>query len=336
MRGARWVLLVAICAILAWLASTYNTRRRALANQAPARPDLLPAGISGASKDWYFRKTDETGRTLVEIWAKNFKQEKNASDVLLEGVRLHLIKAGGDKFDLVESPAATFQPSQDKLYAAGEVTITLDVPADRPPSHRLVAIHTSGVTFNNKTATASTDRPADFTFENGTGKCVGANYDPDTKELQMRASVEMNLRGRGEKGQPMKLEAGQLVYRELGSFIVLSPWVRLKRDTSTLEGGETVVTLKAGAVELVEALTAKGASIDDNRVTEYSADRLTVHYTPEGDIDKVTGEPNARVVSSVETARTTTTSDKIDLLFGSKDHQAILQSAFARGHAVLE
>src|SRR5262245_23393893 len=103
MRGARWVLLVAICAILAWLFSTYTNRRRALADLAPARPDPLPAGISGASKDWYFRKTDEKGRTLVEIWARNFKQQKDASDVQLEGVRLHLVKEGGDRFDLVES-----------------------------------------------------------------------------------------------------------------------------------------------------------------------------------------------------------------------------------------
>ena len=330
------MLLLAICAILGWLGSTYSNRRRALEAQSPARPDLLPAGVSGASKDWYFRKTDEKGRTLVEIWAKNFKQEKNASDVQLEGVRLHLIKNGGDKFDLVESPSATFQPSQDKLYADGEVSITLDVPAQDPPAHRLVSIRTSGVTFNNKTALTSTDRPADFTFENGTGRCVGATYDPNTKELQMRASVELNLKARGEKGQPMKLEAGQLVYNEQGSSIVLSPWARLTRETSTLEGGQTFVTLNDGVVELVDAVNAKGIENTGDRATEYSAGRLMVHYTPDGDVDRVTGEPDARLVSSAEAARTTTTSDKIDLFFESKDHQTILTSAFATGHAVLE
>jgi lipopolysaccharide export system protein LptA len=336
MRGAPWLLLLAICAIVGWLGFTYRIQKRALEQQAPARPDPLPAGISGASRDWYHRETDENGRTRVEIWAKNFKQEKDTSKIELERVRLHIVHTDGNQYDIVESPLATFQPNENRLYAEGEVLITLKVPTDGPPSHRLVSIHTSGVTFDKKTAIASTDRPADFTFENGTGKCVGATYDPNTKELQMRSNVELNLRGRGQNGQPMKLEAGQLVYREQESYIVLSPWVRLKRDTSTLEGSETVVVLKDGAIEKIEAQNAKGIDVDGNRSTEYSADRLTVNYTPEGDVDKVNGEPNARVVSTTEAASTTTTSNKIDLAFESENHKTILKSAFASGHAEVE
>src|SRR5262245_14914796 len=152
MRGARWLLLLSICAIVGWLGFTYRIQRSALDRQAPARPDLLPAGISGASKDWYFRKTDEKGLTLVEVWARNFKQEKDASHIELEGVRLHLIHNDRNQFDLVESPFAVVQPGDDRMYADGEVSITLAVPQEGEPSHRLVSIHTSGVTFNLKTA----------------------------------------------------------------------------------------------------------------------------------------------------------------------------------------
>src|SRR6185436_13824272 len=112
-------------------------------------------------------------------------------------------------------------------------------------------------------------------------------------------------RARGANGKPMKLESGHLVYRELDATIVLSPWVRLKRDTSTLEGGDTVVTLnKDGGIELIQTKNAKGNELDPKRLIEYAADQLTVHYSEHGDVDRAFGESNSRVVASTETART--------------------------------
>ena len=193
MRGARWLLLVAICAILGWLRFAYLNQRRAVEANAPAKPAMLPMGIDGKAEDWHRVETDEKGRKVVEMWARNFKQEKDSARVQLEGVRLHLFHKRGDLYDRVESPVAIFQPGDNKLYSEGEVLITLAVPAEGLPAHRLVSIHSSGVTIDRKTGEASTDRPADFVFQNGTGKCVGAIYNPNSKELQMRANVELNL-----------------------------------------------------------------------------------------------------------------------------------------------
>src|SRR5262249_44039142 len=81
---------------------------------------------------------------------------------------------------------------------------------------------------------------------------------------------------------------------------------------------------------------AKGVDDEPKRRLEYSADHLTVHYNEDGDVDKVTGEPNARVVSSTEYSRTTTTTDRIDLEFESKNHETALKTAYAHGHALLE
>jgi lipopolysaccharide export system protein LptA len=338
MRGAaRWFLLVAIFAILGWLRFAYLKQRRFVEDQAPQKPAMLPLDVSGKAEDWYWSKTDEKGRKIVELWARNFKQDKDSSRVDLEKVRLHLFHKEGNQFDRVESPTGMFQPTEGKLYSDTEVLITLAVPAEGEPSHRLVSIRTSGVTFDSKTNVASTDRPADFTFENGTGKCVGAIYDPNTKELQMRANVELNLNARGPNGQPMKVESGQLVYKELVSQILLSPWARLTRNTATLEGGDTLVTLKKnGVIQLVETQKAKGVDLDPERQLEYSADHLIVHYTEHGDVEKVTGEANARLVSTTEFSQTTTTTDHIDLDFESKDHQSTLKSALAQGHGVVE
>jgi lipopolysaccharide export system protein LptA len=338
MRGiARWFLLAAIVAIVGWLRVEYTARRRAIEQQAPPKPAMLPLDVAGKAEDWHRVKYDEKGRRIFEIWARNFKQEKDSSSVELDTVRLHLFHKEGDVYDRIESPFATFQPGDGKLFSEGDVTITLAMLAEGQTSRPPVIIRTSGVVYDSKTSTASTDRPADFTFQNGNGKCVGAIYDPNTKELLMRSAVELNLNPRSKTGQPMRLESGQLVYKELGSQILLSPWARLKRDTSTLEGGDTVVSiLKDGAIQKVESQKAHGVDLDPKRQVEYSADHLTVNYTEDGDVDKVIGEANARLVSSTEFTRTTTTTDHIDLQFENKDHDGMLQTAVARGHGVVE
>jgi lipopolysaccharide export system protein LptA len=336
MRGARWLLLLAIFAILGWLGFTYRTQRRAIEEQAPAKPDMLPLDVAGKAADWHTVKSDQEGRTIIEVWARNFKQEKDSSRMELEGVRLHLFHHKSSQFDLVESPFATYQPTEDKLYSDGKVLITLAVPTEGEPTHRLVSISTSGVAFDTKTAKTSTGRAADFTFQNGTGNCVGAVYDPNTRELQMNSSVVLHLNARGPKGKPMKLESGQLLYKEASSQILLFPWARLTRDTSVTEGADTIVTLKKSAIQLVETQNAKGVDMDPKRHVEYSADHLIVHYSETGDVDKVTGERNARLVSSTEYARTTTTSDRVDLDFESKNHETTLKTALAHGHAIVE
>ncbi len=313
-----------------------STASRDVEQQAPKKPDLIPVDVSGKADDWHLIKYDATGLKIVEIWAQSFKQEKDSSRVELGGVRLHLFHLQREKFDSVQSPAATYQPSEDKLYSDGEVLITLAVPTEGQPTHRLVSIHTSGVTFDTKSGKATTDRAADFTFENGTGKCVGATYDPNTKELQMNSAVQMNLNARGPNGKPMQVESGQLIYKEQISQILLSPWARLKRDTSTVEGADTIVTLQDGAISLIDAQKAKGVDLDPDRQLEYSADHVVVHYTPDGDVDKVTGEPNARLISSTQYARTTTTTDRIDLEFDAGNHQTTLKTAFAHGHGYVE
>ena len=116
MRGAaRWLLLLAIFGILGWIWVTYQVRRRAIEDQAPRKPDMLPLDVAGKAEDWRRIKYDEKGRRIFEIWARNFKQEKESSQVELERVRLHLFHKEGNLFDSIESPAATFHPSESKL-----------------------------------------------------------------------------------------------------------------------------------------------------------------------------------------------------------------------------
>jgi lipopolysaccharide export system protein LptA len=86
----------------------------------------------------------------------------------------------------------------------------------------------------------------------------------------------------------------------------------------------------------VETQNAKGVDMDPKRHVEYSADHLIVHYSDTGDVDKVTAERNARLVSSTQYSRTATTGDRVDLDFESRNHETTLRTALAHGHALVE
>ncbi|MGH9784691.1 MAG: hypothetical protein ACRD88_10935, partial [Terriglobia bacterium] len=306
MRGARWFLLVAIAAIVGAVAVAYRIQRGETEAKAPPKPPPLPENIAGQAADWHWVHSVQ-GSPRVEIWAKNFKQEKDAAHIELQGVRLHLFHKNGVEYDRVHSAHAVFR--DDRLFSDGEVAITLGVPAEGEPRRQLVSIRTSGVTFE-KSGKASTDRSAEFVFENGSGRTGGASYDPATRELQLRGGVELDWRGRR---LPMKLRAGEIIYKELDSQILLFPWARLERDRSVIDAADTVATLKDGAIDRIEAKTAKGADSDPRRRIEYHAERLTVDFADDGEVRSVTGESNARLVSHQPQSRTTMSTDRIDL-----------------------
>lgn len=334
MRSTRGLLLVAILVILAGVGGTYYLQKKTQIRQAPAPPPALPVGVNAAARDWQYARNIGS-RPGVEVRAKNFRQLHEPDRTELEGVELLLYQNDGRRFDRVRSAHAIFDPAQATLYSDGEVEITMGERAEGTPG-RLVFIHTSGVTFESKTGKASTDRAASFTFDQGEGKAVGASYDPSTRELHMRSGVELAWRGRGPKSRPMKLEAGELVYKEADSVVLLFPWSRLTRENAVLEAADAIVTLEDGAIRTVEAKQARGADRDPGRQLEYGADQLGMTFSPNGELEKITGEGNARVVSTSEAARTTVTTSHVDLEFEAGREESTLKKALATGSSVLE
>ncbi len=121
--------------------------------------------------------------------------------------------------------------NQAVLYSDGDVEITMGVPVDKPPTGRLIVIKSSGVRVESKTGKAHTDRLATFQFDRGEGRGVGADYDPNTRELVMHSQVDLTWRGTDPKTVPMKVAAGEVTYKERESKVFLSPWSKLTRDT---------------------------------------------------------------------------------------------------------
>ena len=188
MRGTRWLLLVAIAVILYGVGLTYRIQRKALREQAPAKPHPLPMELNSSAEHWEYHVTD-SGRELAYIEAEAVAQVKDSSRVDLKNVTLRLRNRDNETYNLVKSAAASFYANDQSLYSEGAVEITLKVPLEGQPAHTLVSIKSSGVKFDTVSGRAETDRASTFVFEHGDGSSTGAIYDPTTHELDRKSVV---------------------------------------------------------------------------------------------------------------------------------------------------
>jgi len=335
MRRARWLLLVAMAAIVGGVSLTYRAQKQILHEQAPAKPAALPPELNSSANQWHWTETDAKGCKTAYIEADDFREVKDSSRVDLKDVALRLYKHCDDNFDLVKSASATFFSNEHRMYSDGEVNITLGVPEDQPDKPNLVAIHSSGVTFDSNTGRADTDRLSTFTFRNGDGRATGASYDPTTRELQMKKDVEVNWRSNGPNAAPMKIDAAELTYFEARSEIDLPTSGKMTRGPTVIEGHQSVVHLVDGVVRQITTRNATGTEDYPNRKLKYAADTLTMWFDEDGQAQKINGEGNANLTAISEGSETTVTAPTVELAFEPSDDQSVLSRVVTTGPGVV-
>jgi lipopolysaccharide export system protein LptA len=335
MRRTRWLLLLVILSVVAGIGITYRAQRQVLQKQAPAKPAMLPTEVSGV-RDQFEHEHTEAGQKKWSIAARTVRQEKDSSQVHLEQVRLKIYNKTGDEYDLVTSAKADFDQNAYLMYSQGDVEITLHVPVAGQPARPLVNIKSSGVTFDVKASKASTGRATSFTFENGTGHSRGAFYDSTSRELHLLHDAEIDTKPPGPRAKPMKIQAGEVTYREAESRIWLNEWVRLTRDNTVVSAASAVVQLREDVLQQIDALKAQGMDEYPKRQLDYAADELRITYNDQGEVDHVSGKNNARLVSTSEGSQTTMTSDFVDLKFETVNNDSVLKNAVGVGRARIE
>jgi len=338
MRGTRWLILVAIILLLGGVAATYRLQKRELQDEARPKPQAMAPELMSAAQDWVHIETSEPpdSRTISRITAKDVRQAKDSNHVELEQVELRLPSMHTDTYNLVHSAHAEYNQSDKGMYSDGAVDITLAVPNEGQPKHTLVSIHSSGVKFDSGTGKAVTDRPATFKFENGDGKAVGASYDPSTRELLLNSQAELHWFPLGPHAKAMKIEAGQVIYRENLAGIWLTGFARLTRENTIVEAGEAAIALEDGRIHHVEAQRAHGTDAYPSRKLQYGADRLLVDYGDTGEVERITGEGNARLVSESEGSQVTATGDRVEMQFADNNGESTMTGALVGGHGFLE
>jgi lipopolysaccharide export system protein LptA len=336
MRGTRWLLLLAILAILAGIGVTYQTQQRVLATHAPAKPAALPVKIDSLRQGFDYTRT-EAGQKKYRLKSSLVSQEKDSSHVKLEDVELRLFNKTQDYYDLVKSATTDYDQNASSMYSEGAVEMTLHVPVEGQPTRPLVQIHSFGVSFQTKSGQefVSTDRETHFTFENGTGQCVGATYDPSKRELHLKDHAEIDWKAPTPHAPPLKIEAGDVVYSEVEGTVRLNNGARLTRQSMVVNAASGVVQMQDQIIRQVDALKAQGTDEYPRRKLEYSADEVQVVYNDQGDIEHITGRHNARLVSSSDGSETTMTSDAVDLDLATVNGESVLKRALGNGHATI-
>ncbi|MEQ1949161.1 MAG: LPS export ABC transporter periplasmic protein LptC [Bryobacteraceae bacterium] len=334
MRLSRWLILAAIFAIVVSVSATYIKRKASIAHDVPPSPPRLETGINGRANDWVYTQSDGD-RPRVTVRAKSFKQVREPSVMELSGVELQLFHTDG-KFDLVKSDKAEFDIAGKTLYSDGDVEIEMARPADGEDSARVVKIRSSGVRFASDTGKAVTDREATFQFDGGDGSALGAEYDPNARELHLKSNVSLAWRGKNAQAKPMHVQAGEAIYYEIESRVSLLQWSKFIRGSLRVEGGPAEVQLKNGAVQDIASQSATGVQEDAGRKIEFSADRLHLVFGEGMTVQTIRGENHGKLISTANGTRTTVNADRLDLDFAPAARESVLTKATASGKSVVE
>ncbi len=336
MRGTRWLLLVAIAAILGGIGYRYRTQRKILESERPPAPPPLESEINAKSQDWHIRETDHaTGRTLYDIAAREFRQIAADSHVELEGVTMMLYSKDDSTYNLVKSAAATYNANDRSLYSQGATEITIGVPVEGQPQKQLTVIKTSGVTFDSTSGRADTDQPSTFSFDRGEGAATGASYDPNAHTLEMKRDVVIHWKPTRPGAPPALIEATGLSYHETNSEIWLKPSGKVTRGNTVIEGNDAVVSLEDQQIRKLTAVQAHGSEETPGRVLRYAADELEVDFDDDGVARKVTGNRNADLTSTSASAETNVKAGHVELALEPEGHESLLRQIQANGDAVV-
>ncbi len=335
MRVGRWLILAAIILIVWFVGDTYWKHRASQIIEALAAPKALDLGTEASALSWCDKEHDGAKETF-EICATNFRQLKDPSRVELDGVQLKLYHKDDTEYDLIQTSQAQFDPNTKALYSDAQVDITMGVPADGPQHGRLLKIHTSGVHFDKDSGRASTDRAANFEFDQGTGSAVGAEYDPNTRQLHLRSQAILDWTGKTEDAKPMHIEAGEAYYLERESKVVLMQWSKMSREGLKMDAGLSDVLLDHNNIKRVDSRNGKGVEDKDGRTTEFAADHLGFDFADHMLIRHIEGTDHAQLVSTSPSGRTTATGDRLDLEFDTGSGESTLASAITTGNSVAE
>ena len=227
--------------------------RRATASQPLPLPRVAPNTTQSAG--FRLSKSDQ-GRIIFTLKALRAREQRDMGKILLEEVEIITFGTQGNRHDRIFSKLCEYDAHTGQVYSEGEVEIELaSLPGELPAAAeelvgtpaspvggaRLARIHarTSGVTFNEKTGVASTERPVQFRFFRGTGQATGVVYNSYQRTLRLTSAVRIQVQkpGAPEPSQnrvsPLEIQAEELVYLQRESQIRL----RRPRMRQELAGG---------------------------------------------------------------------------------------------------
>ncbi|UWZ83497.1 hypothetical protein [Occallatibacter riparius] len=182
-------------------------------------PHKLGADIQRQANGFVYTQS-HGGHTLFKIRASKVVQLKKDGRAQLHDVEIELYGQDGSVVDRIKGGEFDYDQKAGIAAAAGPVEITITRPTEAPAvapgakpqlpaksgplanaanevASGQIVVKTSGLTFDQKTGSATTAQRVEFAVVQGQGSSQGATFDSDKGQLVLDRNVELNVhRGR--------------------------------------------------------------------------------------------------------------------------------------------
>ncbi len=339
-RALGAVLLLAIAAAGLYVWNTYQSSLAGQQRNAVKPPAPLPESVNSAAEGFVY-VTSEGGRTVAELRAKNARETKTPPRTELEQMELRLFHPDGKSYDLVKAARGEFFPADGRLESQEDVEVRMAVPVEEEQSAgRVLAIRAKGAKLAIKTGRVETAGAVEFQFlqagGQGSGTAVGAEYDPQTRELHLLSEAKLEWRPKDAKRNPIFVESDDVRYREAESKVYLAPWSKMRKGGFGIDANASEVWLEKGVIRKVHAVDAVGRDQSGQRHVDYAAKSLSVDFSANGVAEKVLAEGDARLATRSDAGRTLAKAQRMDLFFRELAKDSVLEKALATGKAEIE
>jgi len=199
-RLRNWFALSALAIVLV-VAGFYLYARWRVKHAVKIASEKLHVDIKQSTEGFTLSKS-EGGRTLFSIHAKRAEQYKDAGRAVLHDVNIIIYGDDSNRFDQIYGSEFAYDPASGDVTAAGEVQIDLQsnrqggsLPDKAAPQELNNPIHlkTSGLSFNQKSGIAHTDKLVEFRVPHASGSAVGATYDAKTNTMNLLSKVQFTI-----------------------------------------------------------------------------------------------------------------------------------------------
>jgi lipopolysaccharide export system protein LptA len=328
-KYARWSAALALVCV-ALTVGVYLKRGWTRHNERKNAPPAAPVNVERQSSLLTFSKVEQNRKIFTVEASKSIDfKGLNASD--LEGVKITIFGKEGDRHDTMETHTCRYSKDSGDVVCSGDVEITLmseeqwktsgAAVAGTPAAPGTMKVETRGVAFSRASGEAKTDAEVRFSFANGSGQAVGAEYHSEEGTLRLQRNVRLALDQPaapnrksvpGVKKEPIELSGTRMDFsRDAGTIYLSGPTeAKTQTDRMTAAGmlmelDETFhakrLTAKSDGKQLRPAFSvAKG--IGKQRL---AADEITATFAPEGWV--VRAEAKGQVAGESEQAAETQT-----------------------------
>jgi LPS export ABC transporter protein LptC len=298
-RYARWSAAVAILMALG-VTGVYLRRAWLTKQEAKKAPPAVPATIEERSNEFSYSKV-EGQRTIYTVRASRTTEFKEGSRNLLEDVSITVYGKKGDRNDTLRTRACDFISDTGKISCAGEVQISLQASGAAPAS--AIRVVTSGVSFDQPTGEARTDKPVTFRWPDGEGRAIGVDYDSNNGTLNLERNVEMTLmvsspalseKTKTEPEDALHLTGSTLAFQRESHTVQVQGGVHAQQTTHELSAESLLLELDTAFH--VQHLVATGhPRLRDSDVQGpilLDADEISAALRPDGSVGSIVAAGN--------------------------------------------